>query len=468
MQHINTPESIYNKMIDVTKYSETHQKKNRIKKFDHKERTLAVKIIKDLNHNPVITKKEQKTLNSMGEKLFTEETFKKKSCWEKTKAIFGNIFGKRIASRKLINPLIKAQKVQISQNQPVNPIQPKPAPQSTNEKKFISRLKKGTPVQQKKAFLYEQAEGLFNSKGCNENLTTCRLDPGVKAQFDKKNPDWLKQPFNHFNPQRVNMTNNDQFYDYKPHENKTNVWVDFANSALGGGAGVEGFVQEEIMFVEFWDLFRLLPNTEDKNRPFWSNLDIRSGDVMSRNQVGQGNPEPLLIRNAHRVQQVPRDLYGSHNKVNDKTGKILTWGIEDIPMNDLKKKVTPLDNPQEAHILSIAAPKLFRRDQQEQYAPETLKDIFNQLMAGFTLAKEKEPNLCIHSGPFGCGAFNNSPKAVWLLHRLAASQLEIEVVMHAYNNSYEDAWNEISPDFQYRTLGDSIDILSDYLLKNPN
>lgn len=422
---MNTPISIYNKMVDVNQNSKTNNVLNRIKKLDQKERKLALKIIKDPNHNPQLSQAEQNTLNSIGKKLFTEVPYKKKSCGGKIKAAFGNLFGERIASKKLTQPLAKMGKIQV-------PIK------STKDQLFIDRLENGTDVQRKKAYLYGAAKRQFEQKKCPNNLKT--------HQRVFKQPTWLKQPFN---PQPVNFQNKKEYYDYQGP--KTNVWVDFANAQFGGGAGVEGFVQEEIMLVEFYDLFKYFAKNEDPKREFWSNIDIREGTKHIKNRVGKGVPAPLLIQNAHRVQKVAPDLYGKE--------------IHDVPVNALPKKLEKLDNPQEVNILAIAAPKLFTKTHHEQYHPDTLKDIFNQLMAGFTLAKEQDPNVCIHSGPFGCGAFNNSSKAVWFLHRLAAEQLGIDVVLHAYPHGYENEWNQLSPQLTNQNLENCLSSLSSFLAK---
>lgn len=431
---------IYNKMVDVTRYSKTNHVLNWIKKLDQNERKLALKIIKDPNHDPALSTKEQRTLNSINIKLFTEVPYKKKGYWERFIAIFANLFGLRIASRKLIQPLAKAQKVAIPQApivKPQTPVQPIIKPPSLEEK-FIDRLNNGTDVQRKKAYLYGEAKRQFEQKNCPNNLKTHQ-----KVFHD---PSWLKKPFN---PQPVNFQNKKEFYDYEGPKN--NVWVDFSNAQFGGGAGVDGFVQEEIMLVEFADLFKHFANHEDPKREFWSNIDIRVGTKHIKNRVGKGVPSPLLIQNAHRVQKVSPDLYGKE--------------IHDISARELPKKVEKLDNPQEVNILAIAAPKLFTKTHHEQYHPDTLKDIFNQLMAGFTLAKEQDPNVCIHSGPFGCGAFNNSSKAVWFLHRLAAEQLGIDVVLHAYPHGYENEWNQLSPQLTNQNLENCLSSLSSFLAK---
>lgn len=452
----NTPENLYNKMIDVTQFSRTHKVLNRIKKLNPKERELALRIIKDPTHHPKITADEQKILNSIGIKLFTDVAYKR-SCSQKIKSILGNIFNHRLASKKLIRPLINAPKFNIPTVTPVTPVTPVQRPKTPVEDQFIARLAKGEPDQRKKAVIFEQAKTTFESHKCANKSKISRLTTAEKAQFSKTNPAWLNQPFNHKNPLKIR--NQKGFYDYKPVGNKPNVWVNFANERLGGGAGKSGFAQEEIMVAEFWQLFSLLAKNEDKNKPFWSNIEIRSG-TNNTNRVGQGDPEPLFVQDIYRVQEVSKDFYGFKNNAMKNT-----YGIKDIPINKVQEKVIPLDPPQKASILAVAAPELHTKHPQEQFSRETLIDTCNQLMAAFTLAKQGNNDLIIHSGPLGCGVFNHSTKAVWILHCLVAQHLGIEVVMHAYDRGFDSLWQRLSPKFQNRPLDECINIISTYLLE---
>lgn len=441
MPHINTSQSIYNKLIDLTANKESA----RIEKLEKKERILALKIIQAADHNPVLSAKEQRTLDSIGFKL---DTFKRLGCMEKLKAIWNNIFHYSTSSKKIIRLVETACKFK------------HPSPEANQ---LLGRMDQGDDIQKKKAPLYLQAKNLFEHHRCPQNLRVTSMDESTKADFNPKNPSWLKERYNSKNTLKI--TNNPEFYDYETTGNKTPVWVDFANSAFGGGAGVHGFVQEEIMLLECFDLFELLAKTEDPARPFWSRLDIRSGDKDKRNRVGKGHPNPLFIRNAHRVQNV-EGVYGRNNKIKD--GKIVRHGIEDISPQEFKQKVKPLNKSQEINILAMAAPKLHSKEPREQYHYETLKDLFNQLYAGLTFALHEEPDLILHSGKLGCGAFNNSEKAVWLLHCLAAQQLGIPTELHDYEdkekNQYMQVWQELSEAFKGQDLERCLRCLSHYLI----
>ncbi|MGM0440394.1 MAG: hypothetical protein ACQEP8_04695 [Chlamydiota bacterium] len=199
-----------------------------------------------------------------------------------------------------------------------------------------------------------------------------------------------------------------KFYDYQPDQGKESVWVDFANKYLGGGWRGNGFVQEEIMFAEFPDLAAYGAVHSDLTREGGQN-------------VGQGSPTPLLIKDVHRVQVVDsKELYG--RKLLGKSS-----GAEAV------KHVTSLDVPQAAHILAMAAPY----NPAKPKSADTFYDLFNTAYASFELARENTPQgmpVIIHSGKWGAGVFGNDPTVVCIAQLLAAQHAGVDIKFHGYSD----------------------------------
>jgi hypothetical protein len=333
---------------------------------------------------------------------------------------------------------------------------------------MISKLKSKTTgiIEQKKAAIYEKAIKLFNNiTDPLKKIEAARLTNADAFKLDKNNtPSYFKESLKEGTDTEFTTTGN--FYDYEKTPNKEDVWVDFANVFPGGACFGHGFVQEEIMVAEMPDFADFIAKfTADDN---WCNLQTREcndnfsstgktgRDAKKPQHVMEGNPTPLYIKNAHRVLAV-KDVYG---------GKIDKISAETL----IKDHVKALDRPQEVNLLAIAAPKLYGKTLEEQWDLNTLKDNFNTLMAGFQLVKDQAegpppgPPPCIHSGQIGCGVFNNNPHAIYLLHRLAAQHLGVEIKLHGYKDddvkAYEASWKDLAPSMKGKSLEDCLGVIA--------
>jgi hypothetical protein len=205
------------------------------------------------------------------------------------------------------------------------------------------------------------------------------------------------------------------YYSYDPtpfaEDPRNQFWVDFANKVLGGGVYSNGFAQEEVMFLETPELANAagLP----------ANVAIRTRTgTPGQEGVMQGSPDPKVFLNANRVMQIKNaiDLGNNTSPIN--------W--QKITAAQLDAYAVPLAAPQKFNVLAIAAPKLSSTNPPIA-DPNTIKDLYNTFLAGFTLAQQREgvtnKPVRIHTGPVGAGVFHNDRTVVYVLQNLAARQV---------------------------------------------
>ncbi len=324
----------------------------------------------------------------------------------------------------------------------------------------IAALKKGSPVEQKKAALIQQGLDLFISKECPIELETFRLENRDNFKFSSTSADPLPIDPSYFSERfraerTLNLSVTSAFYDYVPTDSVSeDFWVDFANASLGGGCFTHGFVQEEIMVHEMPDFAAHIAGHLSSSKTGWCDITTREGSLTDRNRVMRGSPNPYLMKGLHRVQAVNNDLaYG------DK--------LSGLSESELLDSTMTLAHPQNVNILAIAAPKLFSRNRAEQWDPSTLKDNFNTLMAGLQLIKEQSDHPIIHSGKIGCGAFSNDTHAIYLLHCLAAQHTGLTIKLHGYQDQealqFQQSWNSVAPQLTDKPLKECIEIISQHL-----
>jgi Poly (ADP-ribose) glycohydrolase (PARG) len=174
------------------------------------------------------------------------------------------------------------------------------------------------------------------------------------------------------------------------------VWVDFANYELGGGVFGNGMMQEETMALTM---------------PQLANAAANHYHTRSQGHAGVlgSNPDPIVLTNVQRSIELDKGLY--------KDG----W----LPMTlDEIKKATHPQTPtnQRLTVLAMAVEKVAKK-WEEQSDIKTLDDLFNTFVAGFTLAKNINPNVIINTGPIGTGDFDNDPKVIYVMQNLAAQQV---------------------------------------------
>ena len=298
----------------------------------------------------------------------------------------------------------------------------------------------------KKAAIYSQAIALYKHAGCQNTVSTHRLRSIQEFVLsDQQEPAYFKHKF-HFIPGKVRINSTPNFYDYAPTKDYEDVWVDFANANLGGGCFSDhGFVQEEIIMHEFPEGADIVAAHQNPNKPFWCTLYTRQGPVDDkRKHVYQGTPDPFLMKGLTRVQHIEGYRH-----------------VPDISSDPTKVKMI---KPQKANIIAIASPKLYSKDKADQFNPKTVKDLFNSIVAGFSLVKQEVPKALVHSGKLGCGAFNNDTTLVFLLHCLAAHYTGTELDLHGFSDSEsshaQKLWDDLAPKMNGKTLNECLQMIA--------
>jgi len=209
-------------------------------------------------------------------------------------------------------------------------------------------------------------------------------------------------------------------------------WVDFANKTLGGGVFGNGFLQEEIMFLETPELANAAAQTHA--------LTTRGGSA----KPFQGSPTPLIFMGAHRVMEIDRKKLADGDQ----------WKSDSVA--DLIKGDTPLPatiagtmiEPETINVLSMAAPRLASATPALQTELDVVKDLFNTFDAGFTLAVDVSQAefpgkpILIDTGPIGAGdkGFKNNKAVVNVMQQLAAivvsqqTGTQVNLEFWAYND----------------------------------
>jgi hypothetical protein len=240
----------------------------------------------------------------------------------------------------------------------------------------------------------------------------------------QKLPAYFAQPFTYH---RIASHNKPDYYDYVPSPGVVDFWVDFANVYLGGGVFDEGFVQEEIMCCEMPELANAAAIKVVSPNSALITRDPAGNTVLA------GSPNPLVLTPVYRTIAISTDLYG--RAIGQFSG-------------DINQKLTKLQTQTPLNILAMAAPTL-KVGNYKPWDVDTVHDLFNTFMAGFTLAKTVAAgnNPLINTGKIGCGDFKNDPTLVYILQLLAAEQLGLNLMFWGYkNNEAEQAYGK------YKTL----------------
>jgi Poly (ADP-ribose) glycohydrolase (PARG) len=251
----------------------------------------------------------------------------------------------------------------------------------------------------KKSLILHRAKNNLPQK-FTSNVTVKGLSSLTDFHFDLSKKPWdkgfdaplLAENFGHKSEPKLDFASGHYAYD----SNK-DIWVDFANHKLGGGVWGHGMVQEEVMALS-------MPELADAAA--MNSYLVRTDS--SKMGAYASNPLPLLFENVQRTIYVPDDFYKD--------------GWEKLKLDDFKtvlNQAATYHPPRVANVLAIAVEHLPNKDHSTQYNPDVIIDLFNTFVAGYSLAKETMPGARINTGNIGTGDFNNDPKVVYVLQRLA-------------------------------------------------
>ncbi|NGX61711.1 MAG: hypothetical protein K940chlam9_01200 [Chlamydiae bacterium] len=213
-----------------------------------------------------------------------------------------------------------------------------------------------------------------------------------------------------------------KYYDYT---HGGQVYVDFANAnVFGGGWRGNGFVQEEILFVEFFELALLAYMVDlagHKIHPTRKDPLSTYQEMVGDECDGTLKQTPFFVP-AKRSYQVDGRLYGNRLQ-RTRQGRKPTK----VEANDFVKKPS-----EEVYIAGIAARNWGQYPGNSQY---TELDLVQHLQALYGVClearKKNVDNPEVHSGQWGCGVFGGNVLVMTTLHLLAGRMTGVH--MHMYD-----------------------------------
>jgi hypothetical protein len=244
----------------------------------------------------------------------------------------------------------------------------------------------GSPYAKKAAMLRKALENLTNKppgKNPQPPTTVWGVANAGNYKFNPF-PSYFSDKFAN-KPFGISATTN--YYDYSAPDQ---IWVDFANKKLGGGVFDTGMVQEETMMLEM---------------PQLANAAAKGFITRTGSDPGplKGDPEPLIFYNVWRSVALAAELYGR------------AW--ENWDLDKILKDETPLKNNQQLNVLAMAVPSV-KYDDTKAKALETIEDLFNTFVAGYTLATKANKSQ-VNTGNIGTGDFKNDQETVYVMQKLA-------------------------------------------------
>lgn len=221
--------------------------------------------------------------------------------------------------------------------------------------------------------------------------------------------------------------------------------VDFANKRLGGGWLSYGMVQEEKMFIERFDFgalcARSLLNMDDPvANPIASPFSMKPN-------------EAWILRGAPAFAEVP--WYGRTPKD----------GLEKVRL------LNPLDDQHTTPtVVAVDAIKA----NFTHYRREHLEMMLLKAYVGFAAAKNDEDvggETLIATGSWGCGAFHNNERVMFVVQALAANVVGVSLTHHVLGDGIrlEKAFAFMEDQvLKKRTVSQSMEILVDLCATDPD
>lgn len=211
----------------------------------------------------------------------------------------------------------------------------------------------------------------FKLKSTKRDISTIKQNTNVNPQIDLHSP----------------------FYDYtyidpmtKPNEG--HIWVSFAAKDVGGGYIDTGWVQEEIITAEFYEMA----------------LGISKYKALGLNLMNLD--EVIIWFNLVRGSEALLGKYGGRHIRNEIVG---SFNVENYI---IPTKIYPV-----ADFLSIDAPR--RSNPSARYMLSEIQHLFIKCLIGFETCVAFERKI-IHTGKWGAGAFGNTFAVVFWVQVLIA------------------------------------------------
>lgn len=253
------------------------------------------------------------------------------------------------------------------------------------------------------------------------------------------------------------------------YEYSEGVTTDFANMRLGGGVFDRGSLVEETMAMEIISFADFLARHIEKNAQ--GDVSGSKSTVLTRVPLEgrtnldeaelflQGNPRPHLLVGGKRVQTF------------DRTVGFMNFG--NVPESALFRGMIRIVPPQEVNLLALAAPRLPARDEKLQYSEGALQDLLVGILAKYKLLEEAGLLKSVdNSGKWGCGYFNNSIRAVYMIQRMVAAQYGARQTLHMYTDAEqklcEEDWAALEKDLIGRPFKECLSIMSQYFAAHPD
>lgn len=178
----------------------------------------------------------------------------------------------------------------------------------------------------------------------------------------------------------LKISSSPKFYDYDNYNNEW--WINFANKYLGGGVFNKGFVQEEVIMIEF-----------------------------------------------------PEGMYVSYNERKAAMAKnesiILTNLIRSVRIKPNKELLECKDDKIRANFISVDSnnhsDEILSSDYFKSYDEDEIKNLILKLYSGFKYASSNGTKR-VNGGRWGCGIFNNHPVMMFLIQILTANLSNLEEI----------------------------------------
>jgi len=270
--------------------------------------------------------------------------------------------------------------------------------------KLVTQDIPGQPNLAVKYLLASDALANLNFKTVGK-ITAQKLDNEDDFKLtEKSQPTYFGTPFKSHQIVTVNSVKTQGGrYDYATSKG---TWVDYAAVNLGGGAFHNGFGQEETMTLEMPELANTVAQGDHWTRS--------PGCDQKKPKVMLCNPRPLLIGPVHRTISIDAKLSSE-------------WDKPTFQPDTAFGLIHPLSHNVELNVLAIAVSSLEGEKEVEQTAQNTIDDMFNTLVAGFTLAKSHSVTE-VNTGGIGTGIFQNSKEVVYVIQKLAASHVGLKTL----------------------------------------